>query len=333
MRHVGNVTKETMLVAKNGTLFGDVPGFIGTVFYVNPIATTSQLQGDTVDSSDDNSGLLPQYPLRTVQAAINKATQNNGDVIAILNSNVTSSLQVLINKAGLTFVGVHNNGNRDRETTNKPNPLAYRVNWASTFAGTHIVLSVANVTFIGIRFVPLTARTMMSCVTCPRTMFYSCDVELTAAVSVNTKGIVASGGSSDNWHISNCTFYNGVSTSAQGPALDVTGVGLLLVENCTILMIGTSSAWAVAIQCGSGTAGIFRNNTFTALGAGTMTVGVDGTGVTVANSVMFQDNKVGVSPGVGAYKNFDADSATTANCLTGVVSGGGTSETSNHLVI
>lgn len=311
-----------MLVTKYGTLLGDVPGFFGNIYYVNPIATLSMIQGDFVDSSDDNSGLLPQYPLRTIQAAITKATANVGDVIAVLGTNNTASAQVLINKAGLTFVGVHNSFNRDRETVNKHNALSSRTVWTSTFAGTHIALSVANTTFIGFRFLPLTTRTMMSCTTCPRTSFYNCAVELNAAASTSTKGIVASGGSSDIWHISNCEFYNGVSSSAQGPALDVTGVGLLLVENSLVLLSGSSSAWAVAIQCGSGTNGVFRNNTFTTTGAGTMTIGVDGTGVTIANSVQFQDNKIGISPGVGCFKNFDADSASIAANYVGIVSGG-----------
>ena len=162
----------------------------------------------------------------------------------------------------------------------------------------------------------------MTMVTCPRTVVADCVVTLSAAASVSTKGLVASGGSSADCHFYNNVFISSVATSAQGPALDVTAMGTVLVENNTILLTGTSSSWAVAVQCGSGTNGIFRGNTITALGAGTITIGVDGTGVTIANSVLFQDNKVGVSPGAGAYKNFDADSGTLVTNYLGTVSAG-----------
>ena len=181
--------------------------------------------------------------------------------------------------------------------------------------------------------IPLTARTFMSVVTAPRTTFIDCAVTLSAASSLSTKGIVASGGASDGCHFSNCVFINTLATAVQGPALDVTGLGQLIVEDCSVLLTATSSAWAVAVQCGAGSAGIFRRNTISALGAGTITIGIDGTGVTAANSVHLQNNIAGVSPGVGAYKNFDADSAVTANCFTALVSGAGVVEVSNHLVI
>ena len=149
-----------------------------------------------------------------------------------------------------------------------------------------------------------------------------CAIILSAATSVNTKGIVAAGGASSNCHFSNLVAINTLATSAQGPALDVTALDSLIVEDSSFLLTGTSSAWAVAVQCGSGTTGIFRRNTIDALGAGTITIGVDGTGVTAANSVTFENNKVGVSPGAGAFKNFDADSGVLTFNHLGTVSGG-----------
>jgi hypothetical protein len=133
---------------------------------------------------------------------------------------------------------------------------------------------------------------------------------------------VFSGGSSANVHISNFTALNTIATSAQGPALDITGVEQVVIEDSTFLLTGTSSAWAVAIQCGSGTTGIMRRSTINALGAGTITVGIDGTGVTTANSFILENNRAGVSPGAGAAKNFDADSVSLVTNYLGTVHGG-----------
>lgn len=318
------------LVTKYGSLLGDVPATLGRVFFVSP-ANSYVVDGDAYEASDGNDGLSPTRAVRTIARAIALATASVGDTIALLPGSHTSATQVAINKAGLTFVGLSPQL-RDRENF-RPHALGTKVTWTSTLAGTAVALTVADCTFVGINFVPVTAQTFMSMVTCPRTSFVDCAVTLSAAASTSTRGLIASGGSSADCSFINCVFVNTIATSAQGPALNVTGLERVLVEACTFLLTGTSSAWAVAVQCGSGTAGLFRNNTITALGAGTITTGFDGTGVTVANSVLFQNNVAGVSPGVGAYKTFDADSAATANCITALVSGAGTAEISNHLVI
>ncbi len=318
------------LLTKYGSLVGDIPASLGRVFFESP-SNAYVVDGDTYEASDNNDGLMPTRAVRTIARAVALATANIGDTIALLPGSHTSATQVAINKAGLTFIGLSPQL-RDRENF-RPHAASTKVTWTSTFAGTAAALTVADSTVVGINFVPVTAQTFMSMVTCPRTSFIDCAVTLSAAASTSTRGLVASGGSSADCSFTNCMFLNTIATSAQGPALNITGMERVLVEACTILLTGTSSAWAVAVQCGSGTAGLIRNNTITALGAGTITIGFDGTGVTAANSVLFQNNVAGVSPGVGAYKTFDADSAATANCITALVSGAGTTEISNHLVI
>lgn len=317
-------------LTKYGTYLGDIPTSFGRAFFVSPSASYTAA-GQAVEASDNNDGLTPERPLRTITQAIANATASVGDMIVLLPGSHTSAAVVNINKAGLTFVGL-NPHFRDRENY-RPNALASQVTWTSTLAGTAVALTVADTVFIGINFVPVTARTFMTGTTCPRTVFKDCAVTLSAAASTSTKGIVFSGGSSAGVTFTNCTFINSIATSAQGPAVDLTGVANFLMEACTILLTGTSSAWAVAIQHGSGSQGLHRNSTIASLNVGTITIGYDGTGVTIANQVGFQNMVAGVSPGVGAYKNFDADSAWTANCITALVSGAGTTETSNHLVI
>ncbi len=315
-----------MFLTKYGTIAGQVPAFLGRVFWVSP-AASYYLGGESKEASDNNSGLEPQYAFRTIQAAINAAIASSGDIIALLPGTHTSAAQVTITKAGLTFIGISPNF-RDREGL-KPYAAATKVTWTSTLAGTAVAVSVADTTFIGINFVPVTARTFMTLATSPRTVVQDCTITLSAAASTSTKGIVAAGGSSANCQFSNLTVLNTIATSAQGPALDITALEQVVVEDSIFWMTGTSSAWAVAVQCGSGTTGVFRRNHLSALGAGTMTIGLDGTGVTVANSMTIEGNRAGVSPGAGAYKNFDADSASLMFNHRGTVSGGsgGTLET------
>jgi hypothetical protein len=144
--------------------------------------------------------------------------------------------------------------------------------------------------------------------------------------------LVASGGSSAYCSFANCVFINTVATSAQGPVLDLTGLANFTVDSCSILQTGTSSAWAVAVQLGAGSSGLFRNNWITTQGAGTMTIGVDGTGVAVANAVFFDNNKYGVSPGAGAVKNLtNADGNIVQNFYATI--GGGAGFVIQHLVI
>lgn len=287
-------------LTKYGSFWGEIPQTRGSIIWVSP--TTSYLVEDrSYEASDNNDGLSPERAVLTIQRAINLVTANAGDVIALLQGTHTSATQVAINKAGISFIGIGSAMRLDPKIKNYP--PATKVNWTSTFAGAASALSVADVSFFGINMIPVTAQTFMTGATCPRTIFQDCAVTLSAATSASTKGIVFSGGSSGFVSFTNCYFLDSVATSVQGPALDLTGVADFVVQNCTVVLKGTSSAWAVAIQLGAGSSGIFRDNHIAATGAGTITIGIDGTGVAVANAIMLSNNFYGVSPGAGAVKN------------------------------
>ena len=166
----------------------------------------------------------------------------------------------------------------------------------------------------------------MTAATCPRTSFVDCAVTLSAAASTSTKGIVFSGGSSAYCSFTNCVFLNTIATSAQGPCVDLTGAANFVMEACTIILTGTSSAWAVAVQFGAGSSGIVRNSYIGSQDLGTITVGFDGTGVAVAGAVQFADNRAGVLPGAAFAKNWTATDATLVNNYLATV-GGGTGST------
>lgn len=309
-------------LTKYGTQWGDVPQTSGSIFWVAP-ASPYTVEGRSYSSSDTgNDGLSPERALATIGQAISNASANNGDIIMLLPGSHTNAAVVSINKAGLTFIGMHPSSRLSPDV--RPYAPLTKVNWTSTLAGTAVALTVADTTFVGINMIPVTAQTFMTGTTCPRTSFVDCSVTLSATASTSTKGIVFSGGSSAFVNFQNCYFLDSIATSAQGPCLDLTGVSEFVVENCSILCKGTSSAWAVAVQLGAGSSGIFRNNHIAAMGAGTITIGVDGTGVAVANAVMFSNNFYGVSPGAGAVKNLtNADGGIVQNFYATIGGGAG----------
>lgn len=308
-------------ITKFGTQWGDVPQTFGQVIWVAP-ASPYTVEGRSYSSSDNNDGLSPERALATIGQAISNATASAGDVIMLLPGTHTSAATVTANKAGLTFVGCHPTARLGPNV--RPYAPVSKVNWTSTFAGTGITLTAADCAFHGINFIPLTARTMLAGTTCPRTQFTDCSVTMSAAASTSTKGLVFSGGSSSFCNFQNCFFLDSIATSAQGPCMDLTALDSFVVENCTIVCTGTSSAWAVAVQLGAGSSGIFRNNHISAMGAGTITIGVDGTSVAVANAVLFSNNFYGVSPGAGAVKNLtNADAGIVQNFYATIGAGAG----------
>lgn len=310
-------------ITKYGTQWGDLPQTAGRIFWVAP-ASPYTVEGRSYSSSDNNDGLSPERALATIQQAITNATSDVGDVIMLLPSNTahTSAATLTINKSGLTFVGVHPRARFGPDF--RSYPVDSKVNLTSTFAGAGITLTVADTTFVGINFIPVTAQSMLTGTTCPRTAFIDCSLTMSAAASTSTKGFVFSGGSSAFCSFTNCVFLDSVATSAQGPCLDLTGIANFVVESCSILCTGTSSAWAVGVQLGAGSSGIFRNNHISAMGAGTITIGVDGTGVAVANAVLFSNNFYGVSPGAGAVKNLtNADAGVVQNFYATIGGGAG----------
>lgn len=308
-------------LTKYGTQWGDLPQTFGRIFWVAP-SSPYTVEGRSYSSSDNNDGLSPERALATIQQAITNSTADVGDVIMLLPGSHTSAATVTLNKSGLTFMGCHPSARISPDV--RPYGPVSKVNWTSTFAGAGITMTVADTTFAGINFIPVTAQNMCTGTTCPRTSLIDCSLTMSAAASTSTKGFVFSGGSSAFCNFQNCYFLDSVATSAQGPCLDLTGVANFVVENCTVVCTGTSSAWAVGIQLGAGSSGIFRNNHISALGAGTITIGVDGTGVAVANAILFSNNFYGVSPGVQAVKNLtNADAGVVQNFYATIGGGAG----------
>lgn len=307
------------VLTKYGTLWGTIPETSGDIFWVAPDDSYT-IGGTTQDASDGADGLSPDRALRSVQQAITNARADNGDIIAMLPGTHTSSAVVTLSKAGLSFIGVQPSTRVAPQV--RTYALGTQVNWTSTLAGTAVANTAADTTFAGINMIPVTARTFMTCIATPRNAFIGCSVTQSAVASTSTKGIVFSGAAGANCSFIDCVFLNNVATSAQGPCLDLTAADNFLVEGCDVLLKGTSSAWAVAIQLGAASAGVFRRNFIGAVNAGTITIGIDGTGVIVANAINLIDNRYGVSPGAGATKNFDNTDVSLVNNYYGTIGAG-----------
>jgi hypothetical protein len=288
-------------LTKYGTSWGSVPQTTGNVYFVAP-ATSYTVDGRAYPASDGNDGLSPERALATIAQAITNATADVSDVIALLPGTHTSASNVAVSKSGLTFVGVHPTSRFSPHI--RPNPLASKVNWTSTFAGNAVTVTAADTTFIGINMIPLTARSFMGfSAAATRLSVVDCALTLSASASTSTKGFVASG-AADLVSFVNLSVLNTIG--AQGPCLDLTGCTHFLVDKPTVHV--DTGSWAVAVQMGAGSQGLIRDGHWNCSGTA-MTIGIDGTGVAVAKAVVIQGNQVGVSPGAGFVKNFTSTDA------------------------
>jgi len=302
------------ILTKYGTAWGHLPVMGGNVHFVSPSANYT-LCGKSYTASDGNDGTSPESALLTPAQAISNATANAGDVIALLPGTHSSASNVAVNKAGLTFIAMHPYSYLN--ATLRSNPLATKVNWTSTLAGTAITVTAADTTFVGINFIPVTARTAVSFSgAAARMAVVDCGITLSAAASVSTKGFVASAGA-DSVTFSNLSVLNTIG--AQGPALDLTGCTNFLLDHPTYL--NTTGSWAVGVQFGAASQGMVREGDMACSGTA-ITIGYDGTGVAANKSIIFLNNRFGVSPGAGAIKNFTAAFAELVNNWFATVGGG-----------
>ena len=105
-------------------------------------------------------------------------------------------------------------------------------------------------------------------------------------------------------------------------AIDLTAVTNFMVSDCSFLCAGTSSAWAVAVQLGAASNGTFRSCYWSCLDAGTMTAGVSGTGVAVADAINFLECRTGISPGVAMCTGLTSADGSLINNYLGTNTGG-----------
>jgi hypothetical protein len=152
----------------------------------------------------------------------------------------------------------------------------------------------------GVTLIPITQSDALDLSTAAdRFVLDRCWLDMaTPAVHVNTIGITCA--AADNVTFKGCTF---LSDGAQGNAIVATGLIDSLIQGCRFF--NTAGTWASAVLCGAATTGLFIvGNLFDSYGTA-LTVGVNGTGATIANGVKCEGNRFGSLVTVG-IDNFDA---------------------------
>jgi hypothetical protein len=101
-----------------------------------PGAKVFYVQSTHPNANANNDGTDPDYPLATIQQAINKCTANKGDIVLVgpgHASTIATASGLTVNKAGISIIGVGQGAARPTLTFNG-------------VVGASIVISAANVT-------------------------------------------------------------------------------------------------------------------------------------------------------------------------------------------
>jgi len=305
-------------LTKHGGYWGNIPATIGNVYWVAP-ALSYYVDGEQYESSDNNDGLSPQKALRRVERAWNLVTANQGDIIVLLPGTHSSATQftstaasVAADIAGVTMMGL---------PCGKGNPY-YKRTLLTVAAADQTVnvtaadIEIANITFLGDVLNVGSAHLDFSSAA-NRLHIHDCSVDFTAQTA-NT-GILGFDalGAAANVVIEKCVFH---VDGAFGPMIDMTATVDSLVQDC-IFNIYTGTL-AQVLTAGAATDRLIIRRNLCNSGAATVTAGFDGTGATVANGVMFNDNYFGVAAAVKAVEGFDAAEATLSQNFVATVGGG-----------
>lgn len=276
-----------------------IPEMMGRIFFVAPAAsyTFGAFSGS---ASDNHNGLAPESALRTINRAMELCTANVGDTIFLLNGAHTLTSSLAVNKAGVRILG------------------ARGIKGAQNEGGTSLTISatdqIANITAADVeiaylRFIPITTQAAVDFSAASHRLYvHDCYFDLeTPAANTGTIGL-DSLGAAQGLLVENCQF---VSDGAQGPGLDLTATINAMVERCRFLQ--TSGTWAAAATNGAATAGALYSWCEFLCHGTAMTVGIDGTGATIARGVSANYCTFGnlvTTP----VDNFDANEACLNEC-------------------
>jgi len=325
------------LIARYGGIYGHIPMYMGRVFFVSP-AATYVIDGRTFPASDNHDGLHPERALRTINQAITNAAANAGDVILCLEGTHTVTAAINVNKAGLTFWGVHSGPT----TINLYQPRTIVTSTGTSAPTWNINAANTEIAFLDIR--PTTLYSAFSFQTGDAALngFYlhHCHVDLeTPAVARTTVGV-------DFGYRASGTFGSG-SFGPSGKGVATTEViSNVLIEDCVFESDGAqgegivlASCYATVRRChfysSAGTwATPFRVATSTDNSliqdcvwttTATMSLAIDGALADVAGGVRITDCRFNVSSGANAaqvdqmasIRGFGTSEAVVMQCFTG----------------
>lgn len=247
-----------MFLTKYGSIFGEMPMTYGRIHFVSPSATAT-IAGLTVEASNNNDGLSPERPLRTIAQAISNANANQGEVIALFPGTHTSDGAAL-SKAGLSFVGLPYFPQAQVGGYHGWQPQTT----ITGSAATALAITAADNSFYNIRFLPVTAQLTVSMTTAAhRTKFVHCMIDNTGVVGhASTRGlIVTTANLPRGVHFLGCVFKDASVTTSCGAALNLADSVDFWLSNCTVYkdgQIASGVAWTTAIVIESGATGTFE---------------------------------------------------------------------------
>jgi len=231
--------------------------------------------------------------------ALAAATAGRGDVLVLAPGDHTvSTASLAMSKAGVMIVGPEAWMGRDYPGMKSVATLT------TDIAGDEIInVTAADCAIIGVTLIPITQSDALDVSSAAhRFKLINCHIDLnTPAVHTSTIGITLAAAS--HIVVRGNTFQ---SDGAQGNAIVATASVAATIEQNTFL--NTAGTWASAIVCGAATAACeIAFNRFMCYGTA-MTVGIDGTGATLASGVWIHDNRAG-SLVTKLVDNFDAGEA------------------------
>jgi hypothetical protein len=234
------------------------------------------------------------YP--TAALALADCVAGRGDAIVFAPGDHTvSTASLAMSKAGVMLFGPEAWMGKDYPGLKSSATLT------TDIAGDEIMnITATDVEIHGLTFIPITQSDALDFSTAAdRLLIKNCFFDLyTPAVHTSTIGIT--GAAADHVMIDGCVF---ASDGAQGNAIVATGLIDSVIQNCRLF--NTTGTWASAVLCGAATTGLWLiNNLFDSYGTA-LTVGVNGTGATIANGVKCLNNRFGSLVTVG-IDNFDA---------------------------
>lgn len=279
-------------LTKYGSYWGVIPETSGDIYWVSPTDTYT-LQTRTYSASDGHDGLSPERGLRTIDRAWNLVTANAGDIILLLpGTHTVQTTSVAADIAGVSMFGLPGGlGNVARQKTVLTTDIT----------GDEILnVTAANIEMGYFTLRPITASDALDLTAAADNFHmhhFGFDLQ-TPAVSTATIGITLAAA---NYVLLEDFFVE--CDGAQGDAIVATGALDSLIRNFTLYL--SAGTWASAILCGAATNRLLiEKGSFLCAGTA-ITVGVNGTGATIARGVAVQDCRFSDLVTV-AIDNFDA---------------------------
>jgi hypothetical protein len=299
-------------LTKYGSLWGAVPETCGRVFWV-AAGNSFTLEGTAYPASDDNDGLSPERPLRRVNRAWGLVTANVGDIIMLLPgthsaaaAGTTTATSVAANIAGVTMMGL--------PSMTRGNAIRHRTILDIAAADEVINFTAADIEIGYISFIHSASQTAIPTTNfsaaANRLYIHDCMFDVATPAASTAIICIDALGAAANVVIENCVFH---ADGAFGAAIDMTAVTDSLIQGCVFNL--STGTWAACITTGAATDTLTIRKCYFNADAGTITVGINGTGATIVAGVLINDNIAGY--GCTLVANFDSTEAELCNNYVG----------------